>query len=116
MLASLHYWKGMAVRDTGTYPNIDRWLTAFEARPSYIATKSDYYTHCQDIPPQYARTDLVLAAPRLAVSEAVVCCARLHACAPAASRVLASSTFGRVLASPTFGRVPAQVWPRIWRG
>lgn len=28
-------------------------LKAFEARPAYIATKSDYYTHVMDIPPQY---------------------------------------------------------------
>jgi len=26
---------------------------AFEARPSYNETKSDYYTHVMDIPPQY---------------------------------------------------------------
>ena len=28
-------------------------LRAFETRPAYLASKSDYYTHCQDIPPQY---------------------------------------------------------------
>jgi len=28
-------------------------LRAFESRPAYLASKSDYYTHCQDIPPQY---------------------------------------------------------------
>ena len=53
MLASLLYWKGLPLRATGKLPNMDAWLAAFEARPAYIATKSDYYTHCKDIPPQY---------------------------------------------------------------
>lgn len=53
MLASLLYWKGMRLRDTGTYPGLDAWLAAFEARPAYLASKSDYYTHVKDIPPQY---------------------------------------------------------------
>lgn len=53
MLASVLYWKGMQLRTSGDFPNLDRWLRAFEERPSYLATKSDYYTHCMDIPPQY---------------------------------------------------------------
>ena len=35
------------------WPGIERWLSAFEERSSYRATKSDYYTHVMDIPPQY---------------------------------------------------------------
>ena len=38
---------------TFRWPAIERWLSAFEERPSYLATKSDYYTHVMDIPPQY---------------------------------------------------------------
>jgi len=53
MLASVLYWKGLRLRDTGEYPGLDAWLAAFEARPAYLATKSDYYTHIKDIPPQY---------------------------------------------------------------
>ena len=53
MLASVLYWKGLKLRGTGEYPGLDAWLAAFEARPAYLATKSDYYTHCKDIPPQY---------------------------------------------------------------
>mmetsp|Transcript_42167 Transcript_42167/g.78891 ORF Transcript_42167/g.78891 Transcript_42167/m.78891 type:complete len:531 (-) Transcript_42167:18-1610(-) len=53
MLASLLYWKGLKLRDTGEFKGLDAWLAAFEERPAYIATKSDYYTHVQDIPPQY---------------------------------------------------------------
>jgi len=53
MLASTLYWKGMQLRGTGRFPNLDAWLGAFEERPAYLATKSDYYTHCMDIPPQY---------------------------------------------------------------
>ena len=28
-------------------------MRAFEQNPNYMATKSDYYTHVMDIPPQY---------------------------------------------------------------
>lgn len=51
MVASALYFKGIDVR--AEYPGIDRWLDAFEELPWYMATKSDYYTHCMDIPPQY---------------------------------------------------------------
>jgi glutathione S-transferase len=50
-VASAMYYKGYDVRDR--FRNIDRWLAAFEDLPYYMATKSDYYTHCMDIPPQY---------------------------------------------------------------
>merc|ERR1719401_701208 len=53
MAASVPYWKGEQIRGCGKYPNVDRWFEAFETRPSYLATKSDWYTHIKDIPPQY---------------------------------------------------------------
>jgi glutathione S-transferase len=53
MCASVAYWGGFVMRGTGRWKNIDRWMTAFEERPSYMASKSDYYTHVMDIPPQY---------------------------------------------------------------
>lgn len=53
MVASVAYWKGMRLRDPAIYPNLCKWLDAFEARPAYLATKSDMYTHVRDIPPQY---------------------------------------------------------------
>lgn len=52
MVPSVLYWKGLKMRGT-KWPNIDRWLAAFEDRKEYLATKSDYYTHVMDIPPQY---------------------------------------------------------------
>jgi len=51
MVASALYYKGYDIR--ANFENIDRWLTAFEELPYYMATKSDFYTHCMDIPPQY---------------------------------------------------------------
>lgn len=51
MVASAHFFKGLDIRQE--YQNIDAWLSAFESLPYYMATKSDYYTHCQNIPPQY---------------------------------------------------------------
>ncbi len=51
MVASLLYWKGLRIRGA-SYRALDAWLDAFELRPAYLATKSDYYTHCMDIPPQ----------------------------------------------------------------
>jgi glutathione S-transferase len=53
MLASVAFWSGKKIRGDGKWPAIERWLDAFEERPCYMATKSDYYTHCMDIPPQY---------------------------------------------------------------
>eukprot|EP00596_Hydrurales_sp_CCMP1899_P003758 CAMPEP_0119034544 /NCGR_PEP_ID=MMETSP1177-20130426/1526_1 /TAXON_ID=2985 /ORGANISM="Ochromonas sp, Strain CCMP1899" /LENGTH=460 /DNA_ID=CAMNT_0006992041 /DNA_START=112 /DNA_END=1494 /DNA_ORIENTATION=+ len=52
MCASVAYWSGRQIRGD-RWPAIERWMTAFEAMPSYMATKSDYYTHVTDIPPQY---------------------------------------------------------------
>jgi len=53
MAASVPYWKGHAIRGNGVYPNVDRWFEAFEQRDSYNASRSDWYTHIKDIPPQY---------------------------------------------------------------
>jgi glutathione S-transferase len=53
MCASVAYWSGFVMRGGGRWKNIERWMDAFEALPSYMATKSDYYTHIEDIPPQY---------------------------------------------------------------
>ncbi|CAK9067722.1 unnamed protein product [Durusdinium trenchii] len=50
-VASVMYYKGYNIRKK--FPNIDRWLSAYEELPHYMASKSDYYTHCMDIPPQY---------------------------------------------------------------
>lgn len=53
MCASVAYWSGFKIRGDGRWPAIERWFDAFEEMPSYLATKSDYYTHVMDIPPQY---------------------------------------------------------------
>lgn len=56
MAASALYWKGFVVRGSDAqkrWPGLHRWLAAFEDRQPYVATKSDYYTHITDIPPQY---------------------------------------------------------------
>eukprot|EP01038_Epipyxis_sp_PR26KG_P004714 gene4714-6617_t len=53
MIASCIYWCNLPIRNCNKYPHIDRWLHAFEELPSYMATKSDFYTHAMDIPPQY---------------------------------------------------------------
>lgn len=53
MVASAHYFKGLDIRDE--FPRINKWLAAFEEIPYYMATKSDYYTHIMDIPPQYGQ-------------------------------------------------------------
>ena len=36
----------------GKYPCLETWFAAMEARPTYIATKTDYYTHAFALPPQ----------------------------------------------------------------
>lgn len=56
MAASLLYYKGFQIRfppgETISYPAINKWFDAMETLPSYQVTKSDYYTHCWDLPPQ----------------------------------------------------------------
>lgn len=51
-VASLAYFKGFNIRDRETYPAVNAWLDAMDSRPSVRASKSDYYTHCKDLPPQ----------------------------------------------------------------
>jgi glutathione S-transferase len=53
MCASIAYWCNLRIRDKNRWPALNRWLDAFEELPSYQATRSDYYTHVMDIPPQY---------------------------------------------------------------
>ncbi|GAX77172.1 hypothetical protein CEUSTIGMA_g4617.t1 [Chlamydomonas eustigma] len=50
--ASLAYYKGYYMRGQGRWPAIDRWFDAMEQRDTYMGTRSDYYTHCHDLPPQ----------------------------------------------------------------
>lgn len=59
MVASLAYYKGFYVRGQGRWPAIEAWFNAFEQRPTYMGTKSDYYTHCHDLPPQLGGEHLV---------------------------------------------------------
>jgi len=68
VLASVAYWKGLAIRAGGEFSNLEAWLRAFEQRPAYIATKSDYYTHVMDIPPQYGPGFSVSEAAKLAAA------------------------------------------------
>ena len=34
------------------WPNIEAWFEALEKRPTYLGTRSDFYTHVHDLPPQ----------------------------------------------------------------
>lgn len=61
MAASLLYFKGFVMRDgpnedrkraNTVYPGINAWFNAMEQLPAYQLTKSDYYTHAHDLPPQ----------------------------------------------------------------
>ena len=54
MVASIAYFKGWNIREEDRRENINTWLIAMESRPSYRATKSDYYTHSRALPPQLA--------------------------------------------------------------
>ncbi|GLC43420.1 hypothetical protein PLESTB_001555600 [Pleodorina starrii] len=50
--ASLSYYKGSYIRGQGRWPAVDRWFVAMESRPTYLGTRSDFYTHAHDLPPQ----------------------------------------------------------------
>lgn len=54
MAASLAYYKGFRMEGNGgRWPNIDNWYRAMAQRTdTYANIKSDYYTHCHDLPPQ----------------------------------------------------------------
>jgi glutathione S-transferase len=57
MAASLAYYKGFVLRvppnaPTTDFPVLNAWFDAMEQLPAYQLTKSDYYTHCWDLPPQ----------------------------------------------------------------
>jgi glutathione S-transferase len=56
MVSSLLYYKGFTIRGKGMFPGIDEWFQALEQRPSYLASRSDHYTHCHDLPPQLGGT------------------------------------------------------------
>jgi glutathione S-transferase len=56
MAASLLYFKGFQIRvvkgSPTTYPAVNAWFDAMENLPSYQLTKSDFYSHNWDLPPQ----------------------------------------------------------------
>jgi len=58
MAASLLFFKGFQIRvpkdqyNTCLFPHVNKWFDAMETLEAYQVTKSDYYTHCWDLPPQ----------------------------------------------------------------
>jgi glutathione S-transferase len=56
MAASLLFFKGFKIRvspgERTDFPGINSWFDAMEKLPAYQLTKSDYYTHSWDLPPQ----------------------------------------------------------------
>merc|ERR1712194_730540 len=56
MAASMLYFKGYQIRvasgEPTEFPAVNKWFDAMETLESYQLTKSDYYTHCWDLPPQ----------------------------------------------------------------
>eukprot|EP00904_Undaria_pinnatifida_P006533 jgi/Undpi1/3009/HiC_scaffold_14.g06386.m1 len=69
MAASTAYWKGLQLRGNPRWAAINRWFEALEMRETYMATKSDFYTHVQDIPPQYGNGQSV---PRADAMKATI--------------------------------------------
>lgn len=52
MIASMAYFKGLNNLRSDEFKNVQRWFEAMESLPSYRLTKSDFYTHVWDLPPQ----------------------------------------------------------------
>ena len=50
------FFKGYKIRvapgESTDFPAVNKWFDAMEGLESYQLTKSDYYTHCWDLPPQ----------------------------------------------------------------
>ncbi len=55
MVASCLYWKGLALRDNATYPNLSKWLDALDRRPSFQAFKMDFYNLVNSLEPLFGR-------------------------------------------------------------
>ena len=57
-MSTVLYFKGFVIRvppserANAEYPGINAWFDAMEELPAYQLTKSDYYTHAWDLPPQ----------------------------------------------------------------
>lgn len=49
--ASILYYKGLRIRGN-RWPYVEAWFREMESRDSYKASRSDYHTHCHDLPPQ----------------------------------------------------------------
>ena len=50
--ASIPYYKGFIFRGTGRWPAVDTWFDALDAKPMYLATKSDDFNHSHCLEPQ----------------------------------------------------------------
>ena len=56
IVASMVFFKGYQIRvapgEKTEFKAVNKWFDAMETLESYQLTKSDYYTHCWDLPPQ----------------------------------------------------------------
>ncbi|CAI5489814.1 unnamed protein product [Closterium sp. Naga37s-1] len=50
--ASIPFWKGLTVRGNTRWPALNAWFTAMDARPPYLAMKSDDFTITHTLEPQ----------------------------------------------------------------
>ncbi|CAI5524366.1 unnamed protein product [Closterium sp. Naga37s-1] len=50
--ASIPFWKGLTVRGNPRWPALNAWFTAMDARPPYLAMKSDDFTITHTLEPQ----------------------------------------------------------------
>ena len=69
-----HCCTGMYVRGEGRFPHLEAWFDAMEKRPAYLGSRSDFYTHCHDLPPQLGGQTPYLEA-LLGISR---CSAQIH--------------------------------------
>lgn len=72
MVASVAYYKGFYMRGTGEFPGIEAWFDSMEQRPAYLATRSDHYTHCHDLPPQLGGACTLLRGPVYPYTEQTI--------------------------------------------
>lgn len=43
--AKAMYYRGINIRDSNKWPNINEWIEAMETRESYLATRGDFYSN-----------------------------------------------------------------------
>jgi glutathione S-transferase len=107
VVAACLYWKALDLRDRAAYPNLVRWLDALDARPSFAAFKSDFYTLVTAMEPLFGHAYAVHT------PEAQALRARVDGVGPTAWRLpISQEELALEPAPPGAGPSPSEAYAR----